>query len=203
MLCHYRKIKAKREHEDSDKNLNFNCVNSSVSEKIPKEGMLEPQIKNGCGRRHPKQNCWSQFKCNLREICRKDHSEREHQGTAGSQAWALDWKAERSQRRGRVNQIKEFRAGFEEFTVDLKRGFQDVRGRRVWWGSWLQKWHMDWWGEGKRHTNTCPPASLTCSWTSLPKLPIFKSLSSQASLFPWPLLNTWGRVWTPSQKSWL
>lgn len=28
----------------------------------------------------------------------KGHSEREHHGTAGSQAWDPDWKAERSQR---------------------------------------------------------------------------------------------------------
>lgn len=37
--------------------------------------------------------------CNLSEICRKDHSETEHQDTAGSQAWAQERKVERSQRK--------------------------------------------------------------------------------------------------------
>lgn len=147
--------------------------------------MLETQIKNGCGRRHPKQNRWSQFKCNLSEICRKDHSERE--STRALQG--VKCRAQTGRQKGAKEEQESIKSK-SSLAVDLKKGFQGLRGRRVWWSSLLQKLQINQWGEGIRCTNTGPPASLTCFWTSLPKLPTLESVPSQVSLFPWSLLST-------------
>lgn len=146
--------------------------------------MLKTQTKSEYGWRHPKQKSWSQFKCNLSDICRKDHSERKHRGTAGSQAQGPDWKAERRPRGGRPKQTKEF------VSCGLKKGLRDFKGSRAWRSSRLQKLQTHQWGEEQRHTKTCPPAPPAWFWTTLPKLPTPQSLPSQASLLSCPLLNT-------------